>query len=325
MMINCKTLLLLSGLLLVQSACANPNSSDAAKEEKTANLSVADSNTPPDVAVLDTPAQKKVPQPVQNKLVIKPTKEEKAKPKPVTEAENPVQITSNSPAKKTAAETKDAAPSPPSHQAWHTLLQKHVNQAGKVDYKGFQRDKGQLESYLKTLSEQRPEDSWSRDARLAYWINLYNAYTVKLIVQHYPVSSIREIYDGKPWDKKWIELGGEPLSLNQIEHQIIRKRFDEPRIHFAVNCAAQSCPPLLNRAFTAKRLDEMLEHATRSFINNPAHNKISTKELQVSKIFDWYAEDFGNIPRFINLYSPVSIPSDTDISYLDYDWSLNAQ
>ena len=194
-----------------------------------------------------------------------------------------------------------------------------------MDYKGFQRDQEQLDGYLKRLSEQLPNEDWGRDARLAYWINVYNAYTVKLILNHYPVNSIRDIYDGNPWDVKWIELEGDQYSLNQIEHHIIRKRFDEPRIHFAVNCAAQSCPPLLPRAFTAENLDSMLAKATRAFVNNSSYNKISTNNLKLSKIFDWYAEDFENIQRFIAQYSNTEVDANASVSYMDYDWSLNAQ
>lgn len=218
-----------------------------------------------------------------------------------------------------------STPSPPNHIAWGALLQKHVSPEGKVDYKGFLADKANLQAYLDELAANPAEKGWPRNEKLAYWINAYNAFTVKLILDHYPVSSITKIHDGKPWDVKWIQLGGKTYSLNNIEHDIIRPGFDEPRIHFAVNCAARSCPPLLNRAWTADNLSQLLEQQARSFINNPRYNEIGQDEVEISKIFEWYAGDFGDIIGYLNKYSNTQIRQDARVSYKEYDWGLNGQ
>ncbi len=211
----------------------------------------------------------------------------------------------------------------PGHAAWDQLLQKHVSEDGAVDYKGFKKDRKALQAYLDSLAAHHPMDSWSRDEKLVYWINAYNAFTVKLILDHYPVKSIKEIHDGNPWDVKWIELGRRTYSLNQIEHDVIRPHYAEPRIHFAVNCAAQSCPPLLNRAFTVAQLEDYLEQQTRQFINNEQYNKIKPNALQLSQIFNWYGEDFRDITAFVDQYTTASIKPGAKVSFMDYNWALN--
>jgi len=317
---------LLSCCSLFYLSCANAGQEHSTTQSQPAELSATDTNLAAGSKPADTAIMLTAPEPNAKDLVGETTKKDKPAPAPVTKAEQRI-ANAPSPKAETTPSTTEVAPpaQPPAHRVWNELLQKHVNPAGQVDYKGFQRDQDKLDGYLKSLSVQRPDNEWSRDARLAYWINAYNAYTVKLILNHYPVNSISDIYDGNPWDVKWIELGRDQFSLNQIEHRIIRKRFDEPRIHFAVNCAAQSCPPLLPQAFTAENLDNMLDKAARAFINNPSYNKISTNNLKLSKIFDWYAEDFENIQRFIAQYSTTNVEQDASVSYMDYDWSLNEQ
>lgn len=214
-------------------------------------------------------------------------------------------------------------PAPPSHAAWDALLKKHVGADGKVNYKGIKADKAKLEGYLKELSAQAPSDSWSRNEQLAYWINAYNAFTIKLIIDKYPVASIRDLHQGNPWDVKWIKLGDKTYSLNNIENDIIRPTFKEPRIHFAVNCAAKSCPPLLNRAWTADALETLLEQQAKAFINNPAFNKVESGKAQVSKIFEWYATDFGNLADYLNRYAKTKLKKGAPIQYLEYNWALN--
>jgi len=200
-----------------------------------------------------------------------------------------------------------------------------VSENGEVNYKKLaKKDKG-LNAYLEELATHPPMDSWSRDEKLAYWINAYNAFTVKLIVDNYPVKSIRDLHDGNPWDVKWIKLGRQTYSLNQIEHDIIRPRYDEPRIHFAVNCAAKSCPPLLNRAWTADNLEQQLEQQTQAFINNEAYNTISAKSLELSQIFNWYGEDFDNVKAFVNRYTTTDVKNGAKVSFREYNWALNAQ
>jgi hypothetical protein len=211
----------------------------------------------------------------------------------------------------------------PDHSAFSELLSKYVDAQGKVNYSGLKSEVTKLDSYLTELKQQQVDDSWSREEKLAYWINTYNAFTIKLILNNYPISSITELEGGKPWDKKWITLGDKTYSLNQIENDIIRPQFGEPRIHFAVNCAAKSCPPLADKAFTADNLEGLLESQTRKFINNVSYNKIATNQAQVSKIFDWYGSDFGNVVSFLNKYSEVKIAPMTNVEFLEYNWKLN--
>jgi len=222
---------------------------------------------------------------------------------------------------------------PVSHAKWDVLLQKHVSEDGKVNYQGFKDDIVALEAYLEVLSASHPnKQNWTKDERLAYWINAYNAFTVKLIVDNYPVKSIKElggaIYKvNTPWDIKFIYIEGQNYDLNNIEHGIIRKQFNEPRIHFAVNCASVSCPNLSNRAYAGDKLDEQLTAATKSFLSNESKNQISATSPKVSKIFSWFRGDFkkGNrsVINFINEYAPSQINKDANLGYLDYSWELN--
>ncbi len=211
----------------------------------------------------------------------------------------------------------------PSHKIWDQLLQKYVSSAGKVNYKGFKQSKTQLNAYLDELAKNPVQDKWSKAEKMAYWINAYNAFTIKLIVDNYPVSSITKLHNGKPWDVKWIKLGNQTYSLNNIENDILRPQFKDARIHFAVNCAAKSCPPLLNRAWTAENLDQYLNQQAKAFINHATYNKISVSAVQLSKIFEWYGEDFGDIINYLNKYATIKIKSNATVKYIEYDWALN--
>ncbi|MFN7118929.1 MAG: DUF547 domain-containing protein [Saprospiraceae bacterium] len=218
---------------------------------------------------------------------------------------------------------------PVSHELWDSLVREHVSDAGQVDYKGFIKDSVKLNKYLLLLSKNHPNDkNWSKDEQLAYWINAYNAFTVKLIVDHYPTASIKDIKNGIPfvntvWDIKFITIEERTYDLNNIEHGIIRPKFKDPRIHMAVNCASISCPKLQNRAYTGEKLNEQLDQAARDFINNKDRNNITTEKAQLSKIFDWYGMDFDSVRDFINKYSNVKLTKDTKIEYLEYNWALN--
>ena len=209
-----------------------------------------------------------------------------------------------------------------SHQAFNNLLQKYVSNDGKVNYKGLKNDKAALETYITTLAKQIPDNTWSKNAALAYWINAYNAFTLKLIVDNYPVKSITNLSGGKPWDVKNIELAGKKYSLNNIENDIIRPTYKDARIHFAVNCAAVSCPPLSNTAFTEANINDLLNTRTKNFINSPA-NTITASKIRISKIFDWYKADFENVPAFINKYSTIKTITNTGIEFNEYNWNLN--
>lgn len=227
-----------------------------------------------------------------------------------------------------------AGTTPPDHSPWDELLKKHVSPTGIVNYKGFIQDKQKLEAYVKTISENAPDRStWSKDEQLVYWINAYNAFTVKLISDNYPVESIRDLGPSLKiplikdvWHYKFFTIGGEESSLDQIEHSILRKEFEEPRIHFAINCASVSCPPLLNEAFTVDKVDSQLERVAKGFINDSSRNKISANQVEISSIFSWFKGDFtknGSLIDFLNKYSTVKINKNAKINHMDYNWSLN--
>lgn len=218
------------------------------------------------------------------------------------------------------------------HTQWTALLKKYVDVEGHVNYKGFKADEKALDEYLTVLSANHPKPDWDKNDQLAFWINAYNAFTVKLIVKNYPVKSIKELGGGvykvnTPWDIKFIVIGDQTYDLNNIEHGIIRKDFTEPRIHFAVNCASVSCPRLRNEAYVGSKLDAQLDDQARYFINNPVKNKISKETASLSKIFVWFKGDFtasgGTVVDFINKYSTTKITKKTKMESLDYDWNLN--
>ena len=211
----------------------------------------------------------------------------------------------------------------PNHDSWNAILKSNVSSSGKVNYVGMKSKLTEIQSYISTLESLSDQSTWSRNEKLAYWINLYNAATVKLIVDNYPTSSITNINGGKPWDKKVVTISGKSYSLNQIENDIIRPKFKEPRIHFAVNCAAISCPKIMNSAFTADKLSYQLTKQAKAFING-SKNSISENSIEISKIFEWYAVDFGSsIIDYLNKYSTTTINSNATTTYNEYNWNLN--
>ena len=209
------------------------------------------------------------------------------------------------------------------HAGLDSLLQKYVSYEGRVNYKGLKTDKEALYAYCLLLANHPVQDAWSREEKMAYWINAYNAFTIDLILDNYPVSSILKLDGGKTWDVKRITLGGKKYGLNQIENEILRHQFKDPRIHFALNCAAQSCPPLYNKAYTAKNLERALEQRTRQFINDVKYNSLTSAKASVSKIFEWYAVDFGDLKSFLNQYAAVKLNDNATIVFGEYDWDLN--
>ena len=209
------------------------------------------------------------------------------------------------------------------HSTWDALLKTHIDQEGHVNYKGFIKDSSKLDSYLNLLSKQQPKKSASKNEILAYWINAYNAFTIKLIIDNYPIKSIKAI--GNPWDKKFIPLTNKSVSLNYIEHEILRK-MKEPRIHFGIVCASISCPKLLNEAFTSSKLEAQLTSATKIFLADPSKNNLSENSIKISNIFKWFAKDFkqkGSLIDFLNTYSDINISPKAKKSYKDYNWNLN--
>lgn len=208
------------------------------------------------------------------------------------------------------------------HRQWDALLKKHVNDAGFVDYEAFKADAESLDDYLRLLATQEPTKDWSVQELLAYYINTYNAYTVKIILDNYPTNSIKDI-DGV-FTNAFIPIDGNTLSLGSLENGVLRK-MNEPRIHFAINCASYSCPKLLNEAFTAGRINEQLEEVTVEFINSDK-NELTATPPKVSSIFKFYTKDFEpNIPQYINKYSETKLSPNAEVQFKEYDWSLNEQ
>jgi len=230
-----------------------------------------------------------------------------------------------------------------SHAAWTAILGERVREA-RVDYAGLSRARAGLDAYLATLEGvTRAEfDAWSREERLAFWINAYNAYTIRLILDHYPVSSIKKIGGlfKSPFGIEFIplrNLRGEVLSLDDVEHGILRKEFDEPRIHFAIVCASKGCPPIRPEAFRAGDLDRQLEENARAFLADRDKNRIDLEKrtLDVSPIFDWFGEDFvkaaGSVPAFVARFVDEKAAAALrdggawKVRTTDYDWDLNGK
>ncbi len=234
------------------------------------------------------------------------------------------------------AATFAAAPAAPDHSAFDKLLKKHVNEKGQVNYKGFKADEKEFNQYLAQLSKSAPAAAWSKQEQMAYWINAYNAYTIRLILDHYPVQSIKDIgskikipFVTTPWAAKFFSIGGKKMSLDEIEHGTLRKKFNDPRIHFALVCASVSCPSLRNEAYTAAKLDKQLDDQGENFVSNPAKNKVSKSSAQLSKYFDWYKGDWNqngqSVVKWVNKYSKTKLDANAKIDFLDYNWNLNEQ
>ena len=220
------------------------------------------------------------------------------------------------------------------HRLYGELLEQYV-QNGVVDYQGFKNEEARLDRYLKIL-EKTDTVSLSRNERFAFYINAYNAWTIKLILSAYPgIRSIKDLGSifRSPWKKKIARIDGDILSLDAIEHDILRPRFKDPRIHFAVNCASKSCPPLRSEPYRGDVLDRQLTEMTEAFINDADHNRLEGTTLAVSSIFKWYAGDFNDdILSFFMKYAKGPLEEKLrdnrrgiDVKYLDYDWSLNGK
>ena len=222
------------------------------------------------------------------------------------------------------------------HHAWDALLKKHVvlldgGKASRVDYAGMAKDREALGRYLASLSAVT-EQEFAREApagQMAFLINAYNAFMVEKVLTRYP--DIRSVWDfgkvfGNPFRDRFFKLFGQPLSLDDIEHGTLRKNYREPRIHYAVNCASIGCPMLREEAYAGARLEQQLEEQAMRFLSDRSRNRYREGRLEVSKIFDWYGEDFQPRERYFQRYAaalgipPGAVPP---ISFLDYDWSLN--
>jgi hypothetical protein len=228
------------------------------------------------------------------------------------------------------------------HRAWDAFLAGHLTAhadgVNRIAYgKVSDADRRRLDDYLSSLSAV-PISEFSRDEQRAYWINLYNALTVDVVLDHYPVDSIRDIsispgwFSVGPWKKKLIAIEGEDVSLDDIEHRILRPIWKDPRVHYAVNCASLGCPKLRRKAFTAANSEMLLDQGARDFINS-AHGTTfdSGGRLYASSIYDWFQDDFGGnesgVVMHLRLYANPSLAAKldgvTDVYGFDYDWTLN--
>lgn len=221
------------------------------------------------------------------------------------------------------------------HGVFDTLLRKHVATRGWVDYAGLQKNAKPLDQYIDALAS-APFDKLGRDGKLALLINAYNAFTLRLILDHYPIKSIKDIPAAKRWeDKRW-RVAGHTWSLNQIEHEQIRPQFREPRIHFALVCAAVGCPPLRSEAYMAERLEEQLAAQTQYVHSHDRWFRFDEASgvLHLTSLYKWYGGDFkqvaGSVLKFAAAYSPalrkaIDANREPRIEWLEYDWSLNSK
>ncbi|MEF1284069.1 DUF547 domain-containing protein [Vibrio sp. M250220] len=220
-----------------------------------------------------------------------------------------------------------------SHQAWQTFLDSYLvtdSNYTLVKYDDVsQQDKQQLDLYISTLAKIDPR-TYSLDEQYAYWVNLYNAITVQLIVDAYPIKSITKLgglFSFGPWGDEVITVAGQPLSLNDIEHRILRPIWNDPRTHYAVNCASLGCPNLQSQAFTAANTEQLLELAAKQFINSDKGVLVNGDSIRLSSIYDWFIADFSDqqqLVSHINRYRKQPIISVKGASY-EYDWDLNVK
>ncbi|MEP3115193.1 DUF547 domain-containing protein [Nisaea sp.] len=228
------------------------------------------------------------------------------------------------------------------HMAWDRFLEHHVRPGSdginRVAYDEVTAaDRKALDGYIGALAAM-PVGSLSRAAQQAFWVNLYNALTVRVVLEHYPVASIRDIdispgfFADGPWGKKLVTVESEELSLDDIEHRILRPIWRDPRIHYAVNCASLGCPNLHTRAMTAENAEAFLEDAARAFINHPRGARIEDGDLRVSSIYAWFEADFGgddagviaHLRDYANGELAAGLSGVSRIAGDDYDWRLNS-
>lgn len=213
------------------------------------------------------------------------------------------------------------------HADWDAVLRVRVNDLGEFDYSGLAQDRMRFDRYLKRLAATSPDSDPAAfptdEERIAYWINAYNALTVEGVLRAYPVRSVRKL--DKFFKQPAYELGRRTVSLDDVEHEILRKRFSEPRIHFALVCASVSCPRLAPFAFTGAKLDDQLDSRARLFVSERRNVLVDSGAVTLSKIFDWFSGDFkpaGGVPAFITAHGGPNLAGKR-LRYRSYDWSLN--
>lgn len=219
------------------------------------------------------------------------------------------------------------------HAPWDELLHQYVTPEGLVNYQGFLDEEDKLLDYLLAQRKVSPEAvGWSEAEQEAYWINIYNAATVYLVLQYYPLANVNDIrLKGKVhslWEAPSVEVGGREYSLNQIEREKLTARFQDPRLHFALVQGAVSGPPLLAEAYDGQQLPQQLERQARRFINDPARNVLAGPQLQLSGLFNFYTAEFGSGPQlleFINRYAHAPVAAAGAPDFLPFSWALNDQ
>ena len=224
-----------------------------------------------------------------------------------------------------------------SHEKLNKILHDYTlnkDQQTYFEYQKFQKNVELLQIYLRELESVRMDEfkKFENKQKLAFWINAYNAYTIQIILENYPLKSIKDISSGwfssGPWKKEFIKLLGMNMSLDHIEHDELREKFKEPRIHFALNCASIGCPSLLQESFVASKIEEQLNRAAKNFLSNKSKNYLEGKILHLSKIFKWYGSDFkakyGSYKNYVIM--TLGIPqNDYEVEFNDYDWRLNSR
>lgn len=226
------------------------------------------------------------------------------------------------------------------HDGFDQLLKKYVDVNGRVNYRAWHQsraDREALKSYLESLSRANPDQSATREARLAYWINAYNAVTIEGILRVYPTTSIRnhtaKLFGYNIWKNLIFTAGDKRVSLEDIEHKILRK-MGEPRIHFAIVCASIGCPRLLNEAYVEDRLEQQLSANAKDFFSRKQNLQVDNNTLKLSQIINWFGSDFGDTqsqqmqmlsPYFPPAAQALAASGDYRVQFLDYDWDLNTQ
>lgn len=209
----------------------------------------------------------------------------------------------------------------PDYKSIAPFFKKYISEEGIIDYKVLKKNKLELAKVLKKFTSMPPKDEWHRNERLAYWLNVYNLQMMSMLVENYPAKNILDLYGGKIWQVKCAEIDGKSYCLDEIENDIIRKELKEPRIHFALYSGAMSSPALLNDVFTPANMNTNFETLAKRFINS-SNNNISEEKVELSKLFQWYKEDFKDIIGFVNKYSKIKVLPTTEITYLDFNWDL---
>jgi hypothetical protein len=236
-----------------------------------------------------------------------------------------------------------AQPFDHAHQPWDALLKKHVvlvdgGKASRLDYAALAKERAALRGYLDALSgvSETEFSGWSRAQQMAFLVNAYNAFTAEKILTRYP--NLKSIWDfgrffGNPFRDEFFTLVGGRMSLDEVEHGILRKRYRDPRVHYAVNCASIGCPMLREEAYVAANLERQLDEQARRFLSDRTRNRVRSGRLEVSKIFDWFREDFEPLEGYLARYAATLGDNPIEqgkiaaralpVAFTDYDWALN--